>query len=237
MMNKPAQRVGALLLVLSAGLTACTTGVESTSDTPPPESPTQTTEDRKFLAEMTEPKTPSPDLTDPAVPTTEVATLGAGCFWCIEAILQQVDGIESVVSGYMGGHVENPTYKAVCDEVTGHAEVVQVTFDPAVISYAEVLDWFWRLHDPTTLNRQGNDKGTQYRSAIFTHSESQLQIAQTSAKDVQPTFADPIVTEITPASAFYKAEGYHQGYYFENQGQRYCRGVIQPKLKKLGLKY
>ncbi len=190
--------------------------------------------DPTAMTEPTEDPAPAPE-TD--LPSEEIATLGAGCFWCIEAVLEQIDGVKSVVSGYMGGHVENPTYREVCSETTGHAEVVQVTFDPSVISYQEVLDWFWRLHDPTTLNRQGADRGTQYRSAIFYHSDEQRQIAETSKKDVQPSFDDPIVTEVTAASTFYVAEEYHQGYYFDNQNAGYCRGVIKPKLKKLGLKY
>jgi peptide-methionine (S)-S-oxide reductase len=187
----------------------------------------------------------SPAMTDatpeaeesPAPPAEEVATLGAGCFWCIEAVLEQVEGVKSVVSGYTGGQTEDPTYKDICTGQTGHAEVVKVTFDPSVITYAELLDWFWRLHDPTTLNRQGNDRGTQYRSAIFYHSEDQRRIAETSKKDVQPSFDDPIVTEVTAAATFYPAEQYHQGYYFDNSSQGYCRMVIAPKLKKLGLKY
>lgn len=170
-------------------------------------------------------------------PADEVATLGAGCFWCIEAVLEQVEGVKSVESGYTGGQTENPTYKDICTGRTGHAEVVRVTFDPTVLSYAELLDWFWRLHDPTTLNRQGNDRGTQYRSAIFYHSEEQRKIAETSKRDVQPTFDDPIVTEVTEAAVFYPAEQYHQGYYFDNTSQGYCQMVIAPKLKKLGLKY
>ena len=175
---------------------------------------------------------------DPApVPSHETATLGAGCFWCIEAVLEQVDGVESVVSGYMGGQTENPTYEDICTGQSGHAEVVQVTFDPAILPYTELLDWFWRAHDPTTLNRQGADRGTQYRSAIFTHSPAQLSQATTSKADVAPTFADPIVTEVTPASTFYPAETYHQGYYGQNASQGYCRAIIAPKLKKLGLKY
>lgn len=170
-------------------------------------------------------------------PDEEVATLGAGCFWCIEAVLEQVEGVKSVESGYTGGQTENPTYKDICTGRTGHAEVVRVTFDPAVLSYAELLDWFWRLHDPTTLNRQGNDRGTQYRSAIFYHSDEQRKIAETSKRDVQPSFDDPIVTEVTEAAVFYPAEQYHQGYYFDNTSQGYCQMVIAPKLKKLGLKY
>ncbi len=182
-------------------------------------------------AEMTATNDPAP------VPTTEVATLGAGCFWCIEAVLEQLDGVESVVSGYTGGDTLNPTYGDICTGRTGHAEVVRVTFDPTVLPYKDLLDWFWKSHDPTTLNRQGPDQGTQYRSAIFVHSPAQRKIAETSKLDVQPTFDDPIVTEITDAPVFYEAEKKHQGYYFDNTSQGYCRAVIAPKLKKLGLKY
>ena len=194
---------------------APTTASPSSTDTPMTDEPTQSAD----------------------TPTEEIATLGAGCFWCIEAVLEQVEGVKSVVSGYTGGQTEDPTYKDICTGRTGHAEVVQVTFDPSVLSYAELLDWFWRLHDPTTLNRQGNDRGTQYRSAIFYHSDEQRRIAETSKKDVQPSFDDPIVTEVTAAATFYPAEQYHQGYYFDNSSQGYCRMVIAPKLKKLGLKY
>lgn len=185
--------------------------------------------------------TPDPESEAPApsdaAPKQEIATLGAGCFWCIEAVLEQLDGVESVVSGYIGGETLNPTYAQICTGNTGHAEVVQVTFDPTVLPYKDLLDWFWKSHDPTTLNRQGADRGTQYRSAIFVHSPAQREIAETSKKDVQPTFSDPIVTEVTDASIFYPAEKKHQGYYFDNASQGYCRMVIAPKLKKLGLKY
>ncbi len=168
----------------------------------------------------------------------EIATLGAGCFWCIEAVLEQIEGVTGVVSGYMGGEVENPTYDAVCAGMTGHAEVAQVTFNPEIISFEEVLEHFWVLHDPTTLNRQGNDKGTQYRSAIFYHSEAQRDAAIKSkeAKEAEKKFFSPIVTEITEASIFYVAEDYHQDYYRLNSEQPYCQYVIAPKLNKLGLK-
>lgn len=167
----------------------------------------------------------------------QLATLGAGCFWCVEAVLQQYDGVLDVQSGYMGGHVDEPTYRQVCDGDTGHAEVVQVRFDPSRISFEQVLEIFWRLHDPTTLNRQGNDVGTQYRSAIFVHSAEQREQAEASKArhDASGEFADPIVTEVTEASTFWKAEDYHQGYYRENSEQPYCRMVIAPKLDKLGL--
>lgn len=215
--------------------------VESTSNalTETPEEPEPAANPKTMTA--SEPSTPdaSPNPVTPptAAPTMETATLGAGCYWCIEAVLEQVDGVESVVSGFMGGEVLNPTYEQVCSGTTGHAEVVQVTFDPTVLPYKDLLDWFWKAHDPTTLNRQGADRGTQYRSAIFVHSPAQRQTAETSKKDVQPTFSDPIVTEITDASTFYPAKAAHQGYYAGNASQGYCRMVIAPKLKKLGLKY
>lgn len=169
---------------------------------------------------------------------TEVATLGAGCFWCVEAVLEQVDGVLDVVSGYTGGEVKDPTYKQVCSGDSGHAEVVQVTFDPDSISYQELLEWFWQLHDPTTLNRQGNDKGSQYRSAIYYHSEQQRAAAEASkaAADASGKFDDPIVTEITAAETFYPAEVDHQEYYRLNKRDPYCRLIIAPKLDKLGLK-
>ena len=176
----------------------------------------------------------SPSSNDPR---TEVATLGAGCFWCVEAVLEQVDGVRSVASGYMGGTLQHPSYQEVCNGTTGHAEVVQVTFEPDVLSFADLLEWFWRLHDPTTLNRQGNDVGTQYRSAIFYHSDEQRGTAEASRKaaDESGQFADPIVTEITEATEFWPAENYHQEYYRLNKTQPYCRMVIAPKLGKLGL--
>ncbi|MCH6258039.1 peptide-methionine (S)-S-oxide reductase MsrA [Puniceicoccaceae bacterium K14] len=165
----------------------------------------------------------------------EVATLGAGCFWCIEAVMLRVEGVETVVSGYTGGHLKNPSYKDVTTGRTGHAEVAQISFDTSKISFAEILEIFWQLHDPTTLNRQGNDVGTHYRSAIFYHSDEQKSLAEKSIKEAAPNFTDPIVTEITELGTFYKAEGYHQNYYNLNSNQPYCRYVIHPKLKKLGL--
>jgi len=167
---------------------------------------------------------------------SETATLGAGCFWCIEAVYQQLDGVHSVTSGYMGGHVDKPTYEQICGKTTGHAEVVQVIFDPKKISYQKVLAWFWQLHDPTTLNRQGRDEGPQYRSAIFFHSEEQKKIATASKKAAASDFKDPIVTEITKAAKFWPAEKHHQDFYFQNKNENgYCRYVIEPKLKKLDL--
>ncbi|MCC6785291.1 MAG: peptide-methionine (S)-S-oxide reductase MsrA [Planctomycetes bacterium] len=183
-------------------------------------------------------ESPAPRAADPmpAQAAEELATFGAGCFWCVEAVLEQLDGVIDVQSGYMGGDVANPSYEAVCTGTTGHAEVVQIRFDPSRIAYATLLDWFWKLHDPTTLNRQGADVGTQYRSAIFVHGEAQQRVAEESRTRHQADFARPIVTEITPASAFYAAELYHQDFYRGNRSYGYCRAVIVPKLDKLGLK-
>ena len=166
---------------------------------------------------------------------TEKATLGGGCFWCIEAVFQKLKGVQSVVSGYAGGKIPNPSYERVCSGATGHAEVVQITFDPAVISYADVLYVFWRLHDPTTLNRQGADVGTQYRSVIFYHDEQQKEIAERSKAETESAglYPDAIVTEISPLPEFYAAEGYHQNYYRNNPNQPYCRFVVDPKIQKL----
>ena len=166
----------------------------------------------------------------------EKATLGGGCFWCVEAVFQQLDGVESVVSGYAGGHDPAPNYQAVCSGTTGHAEVIQITFDPEVVSYEELLNVFWKAHDPTTLNRQGNDVGTQYRSAIYYHSEAQKAAALQSIENAQPHFADKIVTEVAPLDVFYAGEDYHQDYYVNHREQGYCSFVIRPKLDKLGLK-
>jgi peptide-methionine (S)-S-oxide reductase len=165
----------------------------------------------------------------------EKATFGAGCFWCIEAVFQRIKGVKSVISGYSGGKVENPTYEEVCSGRTGHAEVVQITFDPKVISYEEILDVFWKVHDPTSLNRQGPDEGTQYRSIILYHDEEQKRIAEKSRAEVSKSFDKPIVTEIRPLTKFYKAEDYHQDYYNRNRNAPYCRLVIHPKLEKLKL--
>ena len=169
----------------------------------------------------------------------EKATLGAGCFWCIEAVFQNLKGVQGVVSGYTGGQVENPTYQQICTGTTGHAEVAQIIFDPAVISFEDLLYVFWRTHDPTTLNRQGADVGTQYRSAIFYDSEEQKEIAEKSkAKtDASDLWPDPIVTEISQLDKFYNAEEYHQDYYKLNPNQPYCRLVIDPKIRKLKKKF
>jgi peptide-methionine (S)-S-oxide reductase len=164
----------------------------------------------------------------------ETATLGGGCFWCVEAIFQDLKGVHRVVSGYAGGAVENPTYQQVCTGNTGHAEVTQISYDPEVISYEDLLYVFWRTHDPTTLNRQGADVGTQYRSIILYHNEAQKAIAEQSKRetDASDLWPNPIVTEIAPLGAFYPAEDYHQDYYRQNRFQPYCLAVIDPKLRK-----
>jgi peptide-methionine (S)-S-oxide reductase len=164
----------------------------------------------------------------------EIATFGAGCFWCVEAVFQSLQGVEKVVSGYSGGHVNNPTYKQICTGNTGHAEVCQIHFDPKVISFDDLLEVFWSTHDPTTLNRQGNDIGTQYRSVIFYHNNEQKEIADDYKKklDQSGAFQKPIVTEITAFEKFYIAEDYHQEFYDLNPDQPYCTYVIQPKMEK-----
>jgi len=173
----------------------------------------------------------SPTNAPPA--KTQLATFGGGCFWCTEAVFERLDGVKSVVSGYAGGKTPNPTYKQVCSGETGHAEVIQVEFDPAKISFAKLLETFWQAHDPTTLNRQGADAGTQYRSVIYYHDEAQKQAAEKSKKDAQIQFTAPIVTEIAPMAKFYAAEDYHQDYFRNNPNAPYCSFVIRPKLQKL----
>ena len=170
---------------------------------------------------------------------TDTATLAGGCFWCLEAVYEQLKGVESVVSGYAGGHAANPTYQQVCTGTTGHAEVVQITFDPEVITYRDILDVFFTIHDPTTLNRQGADVGTQYRSAIFYHSPEQKATAEATLADVDQSdlWDDPVVTEIAPLDTFYPAEDYHQEYYRNNPNQGYCRVVIAPKVAKFRKQY
>lgn len=182
-------------------------------------------------------KTPMKEGTEVAQ-GKEVITLGGGCFWCTEAVMERLEGVTDVVSGYMGGHVENPTYEQICTKTTGHAEVIQVTFDPAKIKLEEILDVFWQAHDPTTLNQQGADKGPQYRSVIFYHTPEQRNIAMQSksALDASKVYENPSVTEISEASKFWVAEEYHQNYYVQNKDTNpYCRVVISPKLKKLGM--
>jgi len=165
----------------------------------------------------------------------EKATLGAGCFWCVEAVFERLPGVQSVVAGYAGGAKKNPTYEEVCNGTTGHAEVAQITYDPAVISFEKLLEVYWKAHDPTTMNRQGADVGTQYRSVIFYEGEIQKGVAERSKNEAQKMFDDPVVTEIQPLKEFYKAENYHQDYYKNNPNAPYCTFVIRPKLKKLKL--
>ncbi|UOX34233.1 peptide-methionine (S)-S-oxide reductase MsrA [Flavobacterium sediminilitoris] len=166
-----------------------------------------------------------------------LATFGGGCFWCIEAVIQRLKGIEKIVSGYADGHIKNPAYREVCSGNTGHAEVVQVTFDADEISYEDLLTIFMTSHDPTTLNAQGADRGTQYRSIVLYHNDEQKEIAKKVFKNVQEVYTMPIVTELKPLDVFYEAEDYHQNYYNENQEAGYCRAVIDPKIAKLRKMY
>jgi peptide-methionine (S)-S-oxide reductase len=173
------------------------------------------------------------------MPTTETAILGGGCFWCVEAAIKQLQGVESVRSGYMGGASPNPTYQQVCSGKTGHVEVAEITFDPSVITYNDLLHVFFTLHDPTTLNRQGNDVGEQYRSVIFYRDEAQKKTAEDVIAELtrDKVFKDPVVTAVEPASAFYVAEGYHQDYFANNSMQPYCMFVVAPKVLKIREKY
>ena len=224
---------GPLVAALLLALTACTGWTAEASD-----GVTSDTEDVSMTNEDTGSTGADDAPTGDAAPGSDVrelATFGAGCFWCVEAVLEQLDGVLDVQSGYMGGESSKPTYQEVCSGTSGHAEVVHVTFDPGLIAYDELLAWFWKLHDPTTLNRQGADVGTQYRSAIFAHGDAQASAAEASKTAAQLSFRDPIVTEITPASTFYAAEAYHQDYYRQNRAAGYCQVVIAPKLDKLGL--
>lgn len=225
-----------LLATVAATLPACTGAAADATASP--------TEDTAMTPDDT---TPEPSASQPAgadvsngaaaSATRQLATFGAGCFWCVEAVLEQYDGVLDVRAGYMGGSADDPSYEQICTGTTGHAEVVQVAFDPSEISYEQLLSLFWKLHDPTTLNRQGGDSGTQYRSAIFYHSEEQQTLAKASlgAADASGEHPTPIVTEITAASEFFEADAHHQDYYRNNREQGYCRLVIAPKLDKLGL--
>ena len=179
------------------------------------------------------------DTTSPSRPKAELATLAGGCFWCLEAVFEQIEGVLGVESGYAGGRTPNPTYKQVCAGETGHAEVIQVAYEAAKLTYRDVLEIFFAFHDPTTMNRQGADAGTQYRSAIFYHDARQKAEAEAVVRELTEAgvFDAPIVTEIAPLGAFYKAEQYHQGYYRQNTDQPYCRAVIAPKVAKLRAKY
>jgi peptide-methionine (S)-S-oxide reductase len=172
-----------------------------------------------------------------SAPALDIATLGGGCFWCVEIMYQDLKGVHKVESGYSGGPMPHPTYRDICTGATGHAEVIQILFDPAVISYRDLLDVFFTVHDPTTLNRQGNDRGTQYRSVIFYHSEAQKTAAEAAKTAAAQLWDDPIVTEISPAEPFYKAETYHQNYFKDNPNQPYCSMVIAPKVRKFRQQY
>jgi peptide-methionine (S)-S-oxide reductase len=165
-------------------------------------------------------------------PGFEFATLAGGCFWCLEAVYEELEGVVDVESGYTGGHVDRPTYRQVCDGDTGHAEVVRIEFDPARISYRELLEVFFVIHDPTQLNRQGNDVGTQYRSAIFTHSTQQERVARETLAEIAPQFDGEIVTQVVPATTYFRAEDYHQEYFRHNPAQGYCMFVVAPKVEK-----
>lgn len=169
----------------------------------------------------------------------ETATLGGGCFWCLEAVYKELKGVNFVKSGYAGGHIDNPSYKQVCTGNTGHAEVVQIHFNPTIITYEDLLNVFFTIHNPTTLNRQGADIGTQYRSVIFYHNETQRNIAETSVKELEQKnlWANPIITEISPFQMFFQAEDYHQDYYLNNSNQPYCQVVIAPKIAKFRQKF
>jgi peptide-methionine (S)-S-oxide reductase len=168
------------------------------------------------------------------MPAQEIATLGGGCFWCLEAVYQEMKGVESVVSGYMGGQVPNPNYQQVCGGRTGHIEIVQVTFDPEIVSYRDILEVFFAIHDPTTRDRQGNDVGEQYRSVIFYHSDAQREAAEAIIRELEAdrVFSNPIVTQVRAADVFYPAEDYHQNYFRDHPNQPYCSFIISPKLKK-----
>ncbi len=174
-------------------------------------------------------------LTHQILTLMELATFGAGCFWCVEAVFQDLQGVQKVVSGYSNGRIANPTYREVCSGLTGHAEVIQITYDPQVISFKELLEVFWKTHDPTTLNRQGNDTGTQYRSGVYYHNDEQRRLAEEYKQKLNEAhaFDNPVVTEIEPLKSFYPAEDYHQNYYKQNGHEPYCQFVARPKVEKV----
>jgi peptide-methionine (S)-S-oxide reductase len=175
--------------------------------------------------------------TQPDSGQTAIATIGGGCFWCVEAVYQELNGVQKVESGYAGGHVSNPTYREICTGTTGHAEVAQITYNPGMVSFEEILEVFFTVHDPTTLNRQGNDVGTQYRSVIYYHNSEQKAIAEAAKSAASELWEDPIVTQIAPLDKFYKAEEYHQNYFRDNPSQSYCVYVVGPKVKKFREKF
>jgi peptide-methionine (S)-S-oxide reductase len=213
------------LALVSTVLVTCLIGCTAQGQAQVPSAPTAKKEKKSVST--------TPNTT--AASKTEVATLGAGCFWCVEAVYLQLDGVVSVESGYAGGHVVNPTYEEVCGKRTGHAEVCQIRFDPSKLTYEELLEVFWKTHDPTTPNRQGADVGPQYRSVVFYHNDQQKALAEKWKKELNDAhaFAAPIVTEIAPATTFYKAEDYHQNYYGLNPNQGYCRMIVRPKVEKV----
>ncbi len=203
----------------------------ATGDAPAPKEAkpeTPPSKDEKPKAKETKP------MPNDSNTTLKTATFGAGCFWCVEAVFQELKGVKKVVSGYTGGHVANPTYQEVCEGTTGHAEVAQITYDPTEVSFKDLLEVFWKTHDPTTLNRQGADQGTQYRSAVFYADDEQKKLAEEYKTKLNESgaFNKPIVTEITKLDKFYPAENYHQNYYRSNPNQRYCQFIIVPKLEK-----
>jgi peptide-methionine (S)-S-oxide reductase len=218
----PTMKQGLMILFVAFFGAAC----HSAQDTP-----------KLGKAMQTSQTTAQKDTIPPGEGITETATLGGGCFWCVEAVYQELKGVLQVASGYSGGHIVNPSYREVCSGTTGHAEVAQITFDPAVVSYADILEVFFTVHDPTTLNRQGNDVGTQYRSVIYYHSPEQKTIAEAAKKAAGELWEDPVVTEIAPLGKFYKAEDYHQNYYKDNPAQPYCVYVVGPKVKKFREKF
>lgn len=230
-MSVSSARISLSRLTSLAVLCVATGCLTATSSLPESEGPQPQQEQSTMSPPAAAPQSSDPFAQDGG---TKLATFGAGCFWCVEAVFQQLKGVERVESGYSGGQVENPTYEAVCRGNTGHAEVCRITFDPAQISFDELLEVFWKTHDPTTLNRQGFDEGTQYRSVVFYHDEEQRQKAEEYKKklDASGAFRAPLVTEIAPLQRFYPAEDYHQNYYRSNPGVGYCRAVIQPKLDK-----
>lgn len=217
-----------LIVALVIGLIAAS-GVQSDANAHP-------LQDTAESANNSQPEDTKTMNMDSETMKTETASFGAGCFWCVEAVFQKLKGVKSVTSGYMGGHTENPTYKQICTGTTGHAEIIQIEFDPEVIEFKDLLQVFWKTHDPTTLNRQGNDTGTQYRSAVFYHNDTQKELAEKylAKLDQSGAFSDPIVTEVTAASKFYTAEKYHQNFWnTQGKSSRYCQSVIPPKLEKL----
>jgi peptide-methionine (S)-S-oxide reductase len=234
-LDNPCVMKNTLLTLLVAGASVLAAFVAFSKEKEKTKKESETKIEKKAVSETestkTEGDTAGVDKQDPL----EVISLGAGCFWCIEAVIERIEGVVSAESGYMGGNVKNPTYEQICEKTTGHAEIVKVTFDPKKISLERVFDAFWELHDPTTLNQQGNDKGPQYRSAIYYYSAEQKKAAEESMKKAASKFDDPIVTEITKASDFWPAEDYHQDFFTNNQNYPYCRALIVPKLKKMGL--